>query len=316
MQKPSVALTVAAALLAASPFALAQNEGEGQGQAIVTALPKQNNAPPADVPQQDVQVQVNGKKSQITNWQALRGPNATVELVILIDDGARESLGRDLDDIAHFVQSLPPNVKASIAYMENGRAVMGAPFSANHTKVLQELHLPIGAPGISASPYFCLSDLAKHWPSEDRTARREVVMITDGVDRYEMRYDPDDPYVQAAIQDSARAGLVVYSIYWRGAGRADRSWYENDAGQNLLLEVTQATGGNSYWEGMGNPVTLQPYFEDLSRRLNNQFELGFTAPLHGKAQVESLKVKVNDPTVKVTAPQQSYIAPGGTTAQR
>ncbi|HEX4067503.1 MAG TPA: hypothetical protein VHZ09_15905 [Acidobacteriaceae bacterium] len=316
MRKSSVALTFALALLTASPFVLAQNEGEGQGQAIITALPKQNNAPPADIPQQDVVVQVNGKKTEIANWQALRGPNAPVELVILIDDGARASLGREFDDITHFVQSLPPNVKIAFAYMENGRAVMSAPLSADHAKVLQQIHLPIGGAGISASPYFCLSDLAKRWPSEDRTARREVVMISDGVDRYELRYDPDDPYVHAAIDDSARAGLVVYSIYWRGDGRVDRSGYENNAGQNLLLAVTQATGGNSYWEGMGNPVTLQPYFEDLSRRLNNQFELGFTAPLHGKAQVESLKVKVNDSSVKVTAPQQAYVAPGGTTAQR
>lgn len=316
MPKPSAALTVAIALLAASPFVLAQNEGEGQGQAIVTALPKQNNAPPAEVPQQDVQVEVNGKKVPITNWQALRGPNATVELVILIDDSAHASLGREFSDITHFVQSLPPNVQVAFAYMENGRAAMSAPFAANHAKVLQQMHLPMGGAGISGSPYFCLSDLAKHWPSEDRAARREVVMITDGVDRYELRYDPDDPYVRAAMDDATRANLVVYSIYWRSEGRVDRSWYENNAGQNLLLQLTQATGGNSYWEGMGNPVTLQPYFEDLSRRLNNQFELGFTAPLSGKPQVENLKVKINDSSVKVTAPQQTYVAPGGTTARR
>jgi len=310
MIRPSGVVAIAAVILIASPFARAQNEGEGQGRVIVTALPKQNNAPPAAVPQQDVQVEVNGKKAQITHWQPLRSPDSTVELVILIDDSARASLGREFSDITHFVQTLPPNVRIAFAYMENGRAVMSGPLSADHAKVVQQIHLPIGGPGISASPYFCLSDLAKHWPSEDRTARREVMMITDGVDRYEMRYDPDDPYVQAAIQDSARAGLVVYSIYWRSEGRADRSWYENNAGQNLLLQLAQATGGNSYWEGMGNPVTLQPYFEDLSRRLNNQFELSFTAPLRGKADVESLKVKVSNSSVKVSAPQQAYVVPG------
>lgn len=307
----SFAVTLVAAFLATLPIALAQNEGEGQGRAIVTVLPKKDSAPSPNVSQQDVRVEVNGKASQISNWEPLRGPQATVELVLLIDDGARASLGSQFSDITHFVQGLPPNVKVAFAYMENGRAVLSGAPSADHARVLQQLHLPIASPGYSASSYFCLSDLAKHWPSEDRTARREVMMISDGVDYYEMHYDPDDPYVQAAIQDSARAGLVVYSIYWRSAGRADRSWYENNAGQNLLLQVSQATGGNSYWIGLGNPVSLRPYFDDLSRRLNNQFELGFTAPLREKPEVENLKVKVSASDVSVTAPQKTFVAPAG-----
>jgi hypothetical protein len=310
-----IALATTAALLAASPVVLAQSEAQGQGTAIVTVLPKQNNAPVPDIAQQNIQVQVDGRRSQITNWHPFRGPDAAVELVIMIDNGARTSLGRELGDITHFVRSLPPNVKVAFAYMENGRAAMAGPLSADHAKVVEQIHLPLGAAGISASPYFCLSDLAKHWPSQDRAARREVVMITDGVDRYDLRYNPDDPYVQAAIQDSARADLVVYSIYWVNTGRIDHTGYENNAGQNLLQEVTEATGGNSYWIGMGNPVSLTPYFENLSRRLNDQFELGFTAPLSGKAQVESLKVKIKAPGVSVTAPDQTFIAPAAATAQ-
>ncbi|HEX4039597.1 MAG TPA: hypothetical protein VHX37_16185 [Acidobacteriaceae bacterium] len=316
MKKASIAFAVAAALLAVSPVVPAQNEGQAQGTAIVTVLPKQKNAPAPDVSRQSVRVEVNGKSSEITSWHALRGTDATVELVVLIDNSLRESLGRELDDITHFVQSAPPNVKIALAYMENGRAAMAGPLTADHAKTAQEVHLPLGAPGISASPYFCLSDLAKNWPSQDRAARREVIMITDGVDPYEMHYDPEDPYVHAAIEDSARAGLVVYSIYWRGAGRMAGSSYENDAGQNLLQEIAEATGGTTYWIGTGNPVSLQPYFEDLTRRLNDQFELGFTAPLSGKAQVESLNIKINAHDAKVTAPRQTFVAPAGAAPQR
>jgi hypothetical protein len=309
-------LAIAAALLASCLTAPAQNEGQGQGRAIVTVLPRKDKAPAPDISRQSVQIEVNGKQGQIANWHPLRGPDAIVELVILIDNDTGPSFGRELSDVTHFVQSLPPNVRVAVAYMQNGQARLAGALSADHAKVAGEIHMPLTEVAASASPYFCLSDLAKHWPSQDRAARREVVMITDGVDRYELRYNPDDPYVYAAIQDSARAGLVVYSMYWRGVGRVDRSWYENDAGQNLLQEVTQATGGNSYWIGMGNPVTLQPYFEDLSRRLNDQFELGLTAPLSGKPELESLKIKVNAPDVKVTAPQKVWIAPQGAPMER
>jgi hypothetical protein len=315
MNKVWTIILIAASMLAAAPLALAQNEGQGHGEAVVTVLPKQQNAPPSDISAQSVQVQVDGKQSHVSSWVPAGREHGTVELVLLIDGGARASLGREWSDITSFVRGLPPNVKFAVGYMENGRAVLPGPLTENHAQALQGLHLPMGEPGISASPYFCLSDLAKHWPSTDRSARREVIMITDGVDNYERRYNPDDPYVQTAMHDSARAHLVVYSIYWHSAGRFNSSGYETNAGQNLLLELTQSTGGNSYWLGFGNPVTLQPYFEDFSRRLNNQYELGFTAPLHGKPQVESIRVKVNAPDVKVTAPQQASVVPAGTSSE-
>jgi len=302
-------------LLLAAPLVSAQNENEGQGQATVTVLPKKATAPPSDVSQPAVEISVNGRKTDVTAWQPLRGDHAGVELVLLIDEGARASLGREMDDITHFVQGLPPNVKFAIGYMENGRAALAGPLTADHAQALRGLRLPMGQPGENGSAYFCLSDLAQHWPSNDLDARREVIMITDGVDYYERRYDPQDPYLLASIRDAVRAHLVVYSIYWRNTGFLDRTAYANYDGQNLLSQVTQATGGNSYWIGFGNPVSLQPYFEDFNRRLQNQYELGFTVPLHGKAEEESLKVKVNAPDSSVTAPQQVWVAPAGVPRQ-
>jgi hypothetical protein len=134
-------------------------------------------------------------------------------------------------------------------------------------------------------------------------------MVTDGVDDYERHYNPDDPYVEAAINDATRARLVVYSIYWMDQGRADQTMYANNAGQNLLQEVTQATGGKSFWQGMGNPVSFQPYFEELTRRLRNQYELGFTSPLNGKPAVQEMRLKLHAPGTEIDAPQRVLMAP-------
>ena len=171
---------------------------------------------------------------------------------------ARSSIGTQINDIAKFIQGLRPDAKVGVAYMENGRAVFAGPLTTDHAAAMRELRLPLaGEPGVSASPYFCLSDLAKNWPSNDAHARREVVMVTDGVDYYEVRYDPEDPYVAAAIEDAVRAHLIVYSIYWRNQGRLDRTGYAANDGQNLLAQLTQATGGNSYWEGYRQPGQLR-----------------------------------------------------------
>lgn len=312
MNKIALAMSLAAGALMAAAPAFPQNEKEGQGQAVITVLPAHDNgAAPAGLSQQNLALRVNGKDSTITNWIPLRGENGPVEMVLLIDSAARASLGTQLGEITNFVKTLPPNVKVSVAWMINGRAVLSTPLTTDHQQALKGVHLPISVPGVNGSPYFSLSSLAQHWPSGDRAARRVVVMITDGVDYYDRRYDPEDPYMQAAITDSVRAGLVVYSIYWRNQGRFDRSMWGTDAGQNLLLEVTQATGGYSYWEGYGNPVSFQPYFKDLDRRLENQYEVSFTAPLNGKPQVENMKLKVNGPPAKVDAPQQVYVGRSG-----
>jgi hypothetical protein len=305
---------IALGLLTTASSLFAQGADGVQAQAVITVMSKNAEAPAA-LQQQDLKVQVNGKSANITDLVALRGDRAGLELVILIDGSARTSLGRQMEDIAHFVQSLPPTTEVGIAYMQNGTASFAQPLTADKALALRSLHLPNGSAGSDASPYFCLSDLAKRWPSANRENRREVVMITDGVDRYNLRYDPDDPYVQAAINDSIRAGLIVHSIYWRSDGRLDRSLYENNAGQNLLDQVTQTTGGRSYWQGTGNPVSFSPFLDDLGRRLQNQYELGFVTPAKAKPEVENLKIKLEMPNAKIDAPQRALIAPGGIARQ-
>src|SRR6202034_1017947 len=125
------------------------------------------------------------------------------------------------------------------------------------------LHLPAGP---TTNPYFSLSSLAQKWPSQDHTVRREVLMFSDGVDPENRRFDPDDPYVQSAINDSVRAGLVVYTLYWLIRTDRDGGSITVDGGPSLLNELAQATGGYSYWSGNGNPTSFKPFFDDLERR--------------------------------------------------
>jgi hypothetical protein len=103
----------------------------------------------------------------------------------------------------------------------------------------------------------------------------------------------------------------VYAIYWQNKGLLSSTNYENNAGQNLLLAVIQATGGKSFWEGLGNPVSFDPYLDEFARRLQNQYELDFAAPLKGKADVNSFKLNLKIPGTEVDAPQQVLVSPIG-----
>ncbi len=297
---PLVRATVLAALallIGSAPGAQAQDASEAS--AIVTAVTKSSDAPP--ISQQQVQISVEGKQVQPSLWRAYgHGP---VELVLLIDNSSRSSFGRNLEDLSNFITGLPANFAVGVAYMQNGAAVFDSPISTDHAAIARQLHLPAGSPGSSASPYFCLSSLAKSWPAPKSAARREVVMITDGVDEYNLRYDPEDPYVLSAISAAQRAGLVVYSIYYRNQGRLSGSFYETNAGQNYLSQVADETGGTLYYEGLGNPVSFTPFFTDLNNRLGNQYELDFPVTEKKKASFVQLKVKSDVKSLKLDAPQ-------------
>lgn len=297
------ALMAAGALLTAVQGVALGEDGTGQGQAVVTILTKHNEVAPV-VSQQDVSGKVNGKDSTVTGWQPFKGGNDALELVLLIDSGAR-NLGRQIEEIGTFIQNQGPHTKIAVAYMQNGRAVMAGPLSADHKQASTELHLPAGP---TTNPYFSITDLAQNWPSQDRRARREVVLFSDGVDPNNRRFDPDDPYVQAAIRDAVKAGLVIYTIYWRSEAEGDMA---TNGGQSLLSELSDATGGYSYWMGAGNPVSFQPFFEDVMRRFDNQYGLEFTARLDKKPTVEALKLKVEGIGLQVTAPQQVFVERAG-----
>ncbi len=312
MKKLGMVLLMAAGtlLMAATAFALNQDP-QGHGRAVVTVLPAHSSEWPIHVSPQNLEIQVSGKQAKITGWKPLRGANTQTQLVLLIDGSARTSMGVQLNDIRDFVKEMPADMEMTIAYMRYGDAMLTGPLSSNPQEVLRGLHLPNDFAYANASPYLCLSNLAKHWPSKDRAARRVVVMITDGVDEYDLSFDPEDPYVQAAIQDAVRKRVTVYSMYWRDRGFDDFGAYQSFDGQNLLSEVTGATGGEDFWIGMGNPVSFKPFFHELRNDLDNQYELTFAAPLKGKPEMERLHVKVSAPSAKVLAPQEVYVRSNG-----
>jgi hypothetical protein len=291
----------------ASAFSQGREYNQGQGSAVITVLPAHEGASSPAISKDNLAVKINGKAAEISRWQRLQDSDAPLQLVVLIDDSARGSLSNQLGDIAQFIKTLPSGAEVAVAYMENGRADFVGGFSADHAAAARGLRMPKAEAGISGSPYFCLSDLAHRWPSRNPAARRVVVMITNGVDNYEVRYNPDDPYVQAAIHDAVRSRISVYSIYWSGQGAFAGGSYAANDGQNLLAQLTAATGGVSYWQGVGNPVSLQPYFKDLDRRLSNQYSLTFSVPLPNGPQVENLSLRATGTSARLIAPQQVFV---------
>jgi hypothetical protein len=277
-------------------------------RAIVTASSKAAEDV-TTVPRQSITLQENRKTQEVTGWVPLRGPRSGLQLVVLMDDSSGGNLGLQLNDLRAFLTALPPTTQVAIGYMRNGTPNLVQRFTNDHAQAAKALRLPSGQAGINGSPYFCLSDLVKHWPGGYSNVRREVIMVTDGVDRYSGgRFNPENPYVQAATTDAQKAGVIVYSIYYRGAGRADRNLVVSDGGQNYLTQVSGDTGGKVYLEGFGNPVSFAPFLSDIQRKLQNQYELTFVSS--AKPGLESIKVKTSQPNTSLQWPARVPVGSG------
>jgi hypothetical protein len=314
MTKRILALTLFALALPAIT-AFSQQEGPAPTQALVAFDSKAPVSPTA----KDVTIKVDNRPSNLLNLAHV--PPNGAQVALLIDDGLRTSIGGDLNNLRSFITSLPQGTEVFVGFMQNGRVAPANDvpgFTADRAAAAQTLRLPMGLPGASASPYFCLSDFVKNWPpgAENQSGpqsqrfthkARIVLMITNGVDPYNGSTsitNQDSPYVATAITDAQRAGVPVYSIYYSDAGfRGGRGSF---SGQSYLLQVAQATGGTAYYQGTGSPVSLAPFLKQFQNALAETYVATF--PVDANKKMVSLKVSTTIPKTKVNAPQQ--VRPG------
>lgn len=272
--------------------AAAQQAGADQGvpvQMVVSLEPKHGHAIPVITPQ-DVMVYQGHDRRPVTSWVPAKGGQAGLALAILIDDSAGLSLGPQLSDIRTFIREQAPTTQIAVGYMQNGTVYLAQEFTQDHAAAAKSVRLAQGFFGAEGSPYLSLSEFIKHWNSTPSLPRREVLLVTSGIDNVYMG-TLDNPYVDAVIQDAQCAGIMIYSIYTPSAGHFGHSYFRTNWGQNYLSELSEATGGESYdLMGPQAPVSFAPYLKELNEQLPNQFLLTFLAKPEKKAGTESVKV--------------------------
>jgi len=289
-------------VLATCLFASDLPPDSGVPVSVVVTIRGEKNAPPPAVKQDDILVSQNKQHRQVTGLEPIQGPHG-IQLWLLVDDGAVKSLATQFGDLRQFILAQPASTQIGIGYLHNGMVEKVQPLTADHELSAKAMRLPTGPPGISAAPYSAVEDLIHKWP--DAGAAREILLVSSGVDP-EYGLGPDDPYLDAAIHEAQRAGVVVYSIFYSAAG-AGRSGSPAYWGQYNLSQICDATGGVMYWMGALPPPSITPYLDDLTQRLDGQYLLTFLAKPEKKNGLESVQIKSELPHVKVTGPSEVYV---------
>jgi len=272
---------------------------------IVVTVEGQKDAAPPNLARNDILVYLDNERMRVTDWTPVQNDRTGMELWLLIDDGTDTALGTQLEDLRRFVVEQPSTTQVGIGYLRNGTVQVEQKPTADHALAAKKIRLPLGQPGISASPYLALTDLIQKWPSADQA--REVLMITSGIDP-DYGPGPSNPYLDRAINAAQRAGVVVHSVYFSSAGHFGHSLWQINWGQNFLSQLAEETGGEFFWMGTSNPVSFAPYLKELNQHFRGQHILTFLA--QGHPGYKRVKLKTEIPHVMLMGPSKAYV-PGG-----
>lgn len=270
------------------------------GAIIVTA----EKSGASDISQHDVVAKVGNQPATVTAWHPVPGNAEGLELWILIDDGTNSQIGVQLKDIRDFIRQQPAQTKIAIGYLQNGTVRTAQQPTTDRDAAGRALRLPLTVANISASPYIALGDFLHGLTKKVPAVPREVVFISSGIDPY-YGPGPQNPYLESAIRNAQKLGVPVNTIYFSSAGIQGRRYWLIEWGQNDLSQLANETGGRFYWEGDRNPVALKPYFDDLNRRLAEQYlvELDTSGARSG---FEALHLTTESPQIKLIGPAQIY----------
>lgn len=277
------------------PLAMGQTEkSTGHSQVVVTVKPGVRAAPL--LRRNDIAVKLDNRPADIVRWKLVTGSDPGMQLIFLFDARSRSYLDRRIPSLAKFVEALPPSASVGVAYMENGKSVMVGPLTTDHALTAKSLFAVV--PEATGSPYFCLSDLAKHWPSQQPASSRVVVMLTDGADPYNSSGVVADPFVDSAIQDAQKAGLVVYSVF------VPEHDVEPLGGELHMQGVARQTGGQFYALNDESPAMFDNLVQALYQSLSRQYLLTLATPKPGWQKV-SVQSKLS--SVQLAAPAAVYM---------
>jgi hypothetical protein len=287
------AAILAAGFIAGSMYLAARNPEPTMPVRMTVTLDVQDGRRMPEVTREDVVVKQGSQALAVTGWVPATGDRAGLDLFILIDDASHSSLGVELKDLRAFINAQGPATSVGVGYTRNGIVQIAQNFTDDHEAAAKALRLPLGTPGAFGSPYMSVVDLMKRWPEHPN--RREVILITDGIDRSHRGWSyrglgPVSPDVDTASDVAQRTGTIVHTIYFPGGGRLHRNYWEVINGQNGIAKLSDETGGESFYLGTQTPVSIGPYLDRIRTILDNQYLLTVEAKPGKKAGLQRVKL--------------------------
>lgn len=289
---------------------------------VITDLALRGDSEVPRLKQDDVKVKQGKTFLQVTQLIPAQGDNAALQLMILIDDTLDPVVGGNLNELKEFIKAQPSTTAIAIGYMANATVNIVQNFTQDHDQAIKSVRLPRGVLSTMDSPYLSLISVVKGWPQQK--VRREVLMLSDGIDRLRDARPTSSqlgpsfgpvyhtmPQISvdasSASEISQRYNVIVSSLYAVGVGRLGRSSWDIQLGLGGLSKIAEETGGECYSLGITQLVSFKPYLERFQRALDNQYYLVFLASPKKKAGLQRISIQTEVSNSEIAAPDNVWV---------
>jgi hypothetical protein len=310
MPKPKMLFVLAFFSIFAVIIALPTYARDTSGVPVTTVVTVlgDKHAPAPTIDGADVNAYEGRARLAVTSWTPARGPQAKLQLAILINEAEGPvAVGSELDELSQFIMSQRRSTAVGLFYAAYDDVETASPFSTDHAAVAKGLHITPGfLSANSPSIYESISSLIKKWPTP-AAPRREMLVIASGFDP--LFPDFEDPYLDSAITDAQKAGIVVHVLY-SGGQRLGES-FNGEIAQNNLDMISSQTGGANLYTGIIPPISFGVFLQRLNVILSNQYVLTFDIPpaKGRKGELRKVEVKLEEHNAKLAYPQE-VLVPG------
>jgi len=250
----------------------------------------------------DLTVSEDGEPQTILSIRGL-GTSSPITLAVLIQEDLVPSISNEMKTLANFVRELPRGSRVMVGYLRTGTIQIRQKFTTDLEKAAKSIRPPLGLASASPyNPYVEVIEALKRFESQP-LGRRAILLVSDGLDT-SRGVDSSTPTesldLQRAINEAQRKGVAVYGFYAPSIV-AQGNFILSGNAQSSLLRLANETGGQAYFQGLGVPVSFDPFVKDLNEELNRQAALTFLST-HLNKGFHKVEVRSSTPGVKVSSP--------------
>ena len=250
----------------------------------------------------DLTVSEDGEPQTILSLRGV-GTNSPITLAVLIQEDLVPSVGNEIKSLAQFIRNLPKGSRVMIGYLRTGSLQTKQKFTNDLEKAAKALRPPSGfANSGPYNPYVEVIEALKKFDSQP-LGRRAILLVSDGLD-ISRGADSSGPTqsidLQRAVNESQRRSVAIYGFYAPTIAASANPLLAANA-QSSLNRLSNETGGHAFFQGLGAPVSFDPFLRELEVSLEKQIALTFLST-HLNKGFHRIEVRSVTPGVSVTYP--------------
>lgn len=286
-----------------SSTSLRVSSASGRPVTIPVTLRLKGRTAPSELELQTVELNVSEDGEPQTRLSIRARTNAPINLIVLIQDDVVSSVGLEIKPLSEFIRRLPRGSRVLVGYLRAGSMQVRHKFTADVERAAKSLRPPLGiASAAPYNPYVEVIEALRRFDSQP-AGRRAILLVSDGLDISQGVFSSSagqSTDLQRAIDEAQRRSVAIYSFFVPTVTSSMNASLILQ-GQSSLNRLSDETGGDAFFQGLGVPTSFDPFIEKLGQALERQIALTYLST-HPRSGFHRIKIISSTPDVELKYP--------------